>query len=150
MYKNDPPGMMIAGQGRFYNLSTHWLIMILGRLILFPGLPGMAPVTQGLPVVAVPEQFHIATVRNYVIDIRRLNVPAFLHALRTQWMRLQEGFSCFPPGSSISSAGSGPYLLRVHGLVPLTIFLPRLYQLRAAGMPARYFRSFRHSNISRK
>ena len=125
-------------------------IMIHRRLILSPGLPGMAPVTECLPVAPVPEQFHVTTVRNYMIHIRCLHVPAFLHALRTQRMCLQEGFSCFPPGCSVASAGSGPYLLWVHGLVPFTIFLPRLYQLCATGMPAWYFRSFRHSNISRK
>ena len=110
----------------------------------------MAALTKSLPVAPVPEQFHITTVRNYMIDIRSLHVPSFLHALRAKRMCLQEGFSCFPPGSSVASAGSGPYLLWVHGLVPFTIFLPWLYQLRAARMPAWYFRSFRHSNISRK
>ena len=58
--------------------------MILGRLILSPGLPRMAPVAQGLPVAPVPEQFHVATMRNDMIHIRCLHVPAFLHALCAQ------------------------------------------------------------------
>ena len=130
--------------------SLKWLIVIHRRLFLSPGLPGVAPVAQGLPVAPVPEQFHVTTVWNYMVHIRRLHVPAFLHALCAQRVCLQEGFSCFPPGSSVASAGSGPYLLRVHRLVPFTIFLPWLYQLCTARMPAWYFWSFRHSNISRK
>ena len=33
--KSDPPGMMIAGQGRFYDLYIHWSIMVLGYETLF-------------------------------------------------------------------------------------------------------------------
>ena len=52
--------------------------MILLHLILFPCLPEVAPVAQSLPVAPVPEQFHITTVWDYVVHIRRLHVLLFL------------------------------------------------------------------------
>lgn len=50
------------------------------------GLPVMALLTERLPVVAVPEEFLISTMRNDVVDNGRFDVPSFFLTLDTQRM----------------------------------------------------------------
>ena len=97
--------------------------MIHRRLILSPGLNAMAPVIQGIPVAAVPEEVHVTAMRDDVVDIRCLHVPAFLHALQTQRVRLKVLLPGFLPSSPIASARSRPYLFRMHRLVSVAILL---------------------------
>lgn len=56
---------------------TYW------RLVLSPGLPGMASVAQSLPVAAVPEELLVVAVRLFMVDVRRFHVPACLNTLRS-------------------------------------------------------------------
>ena len=62
--------------------------MILGRLILPPRLDTVVSVAQGLPVAPVPEELLVTTVWNDVVDVRRLHVPTFLHALHAKRVSL--------------------------------------------------------------
>ena len=59
------------------------LILILRITILIPGFDRMMPMAQSLPVLLIPEQFLISTVRDDMIYIGCLHVSAFLHALYT-------------------------------------------------------------------
>lgn len=52
------------------------------------GLFIMARLTQGLPVLTVPEQLLISSMRNDMINHRSLGVSALLHALSTQRVTL--------------------------------------------------------------
>ena len=97
--------------------------MILRRLILPPRLDTVMAMAQGLPVAPVPEELLVTTVRNDVIHVRRLNVPSFLHALRTQRMRLKVLLPGFLPRTAIASARSRPYLFWMHRLVSFAILL---------------------------
>ena len=119
--------------------------MIFRRLVLSPRLHAVVPVAKRLPVAPVPEQLHVTTVRNDVIHVRRLHVPAFLHALHAQRVSLKILFPGFPPSAAVTSAGSGPYFLRMQCFVFLTILLPRRNKRCATGMPARDLWFCRHS-----
>ena len=97
--------------------------MVRRRLVLTPRLHTMVPMTQGLPVASIPEELVVSTVRNDVVDVRRLNVPAFLHALHTQRVRLKVLFPGFLPCCSVTSARSWPNLFRMHCLVTVAVLL---------------------------
>ena len=97
--------------------------MILRRLILSPRFHAVVPVAKGLPVTSVPEELLITTVRNDVVDVRRLNVPSFLHALYAQRVCLKVLLPGFLPRTAVASARSGTYLLGVHRLVSVAILL---------------------------
>ena len=97
--------------------------MVLRRLILTPRLYAVVAMAQGLPVALVPEQLRITTMRDDMVNVRCLHIPAFLHALHTQWVFLQEGFSGFLPSTAVASTRSGTYLLGVQYFVTVTILL---------------------------
>ena len=118
--------------------------MVLRCLILPPRLHAVVAVAQRLPIAPVPEQLHVTTVGLYVVDVRRLHVTPFLHALHTQRVLLKVPLPSFLPSAAVASPRSGPYLLRVKRFVFLTILLPRRHQGCAAGMFARNLRSCRH------
>ena len=98
-------------------------IMVLRRLILSPRFHAVMTVTQSLPVAPIPEQLHVTTVRNDVVDVRCLHVRPFLHTLHTQRVHLQVLLPGLSPSCSVASARSGPHLFRVHGLMLLAVLL---------------------------
>ena len=100
------------------------LIMVLRCLILSPCLHAVMSVTQCLPVASIPEELPVTAVRNDVVDVRRLHVPSFLHALYAQRVHLQVLLSGLAPSSSVTSSGSAPHFLWVHGFVAITVLLP--------------------------
>ena len=97
--------------------------MILRRLILSPRLHTVVAVAQGLPVTPVPKEFLVTAVRNDVVDVRRLHVPSFLHALYAQRVHLQVLLSGLAPSSSVDSSRSAPHFLWVQGFVAITVLL---------------------------
>ena len=97
--------------------------MVRRRLVFSARLHAVVTVAQGLPIAPVPEQLLVTTVRNDVVDVRRLNVPAFLHTLHTQRVRLKVQLPGFLPCCSVTPARSGSYLFRMHRLVPIAILL---------------------------
>ena len=62
-------------------------VVIYRVLIFVARLHIMMMFAERLPVVRVPEELRVTTVRPYVIDDRRLDVLAFLLTLHTQWVR---------------------------------------------------------------
>ena len=97
--------------------------MILRRLILPPRLDTVMAMAQGLPVAPVPEELLITTVRNDVIHVRRLNVPAFPHTLHTQRVRLKVLLPGFLPRTAVASARCGTYFFWMHRFVSVAILL---------------------------
>jgi hypothetical protein len=53
----------------------------------------MAGMTQALPVAAVPEQHHVALVRDDVIDVSGRCDSTLLLAVPAQWMLGEEAFA---------------------------------------------------------
>ena len=80
--------------------------MVRRRLVLSSRLHTVMTMAEGLPVVPVPEELLITTMRDDMVDIRCLHVPSFLHALHTQRMRLKVLLPGFLPSSSVASARS--------------------------------------------
>ena len=97
--------------------------MVCRRLVLSSRLHAVVLVAQGLPVAPIPEEFLIPTMRNDVVDIRRLHISTFLHALYAQRVCLKVLLSGFPPSCSIASLRSGTYLFRMHWFVTVAILL---------------------------
>ncbi len=120
----------------------HWMH------VFMHGLPIMTPFAQGLPVTPIPEELLVTTVRDDVIHVRCLHVLPFLHALHTQRVLIKVLLPGFPPSSTIATAGSGPYLLRVQSFVSLTILLSRRNQRCAARMLAWNIRFCWHQRIN--
>ena len=96
--------------------------MVRRRLVLSSRLHAVVTVAQGLPVAPVPEQRHVTTVRNDVVDVRCLHVPSFLHALHTHRVRLKVLLPGLAPSSSVTSSGSGPYLFRMLSRMFIAVF----------------------------
>lgn len=62
------------------------LVVILRVLIFVSSLYIMMMLAERLPVVRVPEELRITSVRTDVIHDRRLDVPAFALTLHAQWV----------------------------------------------------------------
>ena len=63
--------------------------MIFWCLILVPRLDGVVAVAERLPVALIPKELLVSSVRNDVVNVGRLDVPAFLHALYAERVRLK-------------------------------------------------------------
>ena len=120
------------------------LILVLRSLIFPSRLHAVVTMAKRLPITPIPEKLLIASVWNDVVDVRCLHVPAFLHAFHAQGVRLKKVLPGFPPSSSITSAGSRTYFLRMHVLMLLTIFASGGHELRTTGVPARDLWFCRH------
>lgn len=122
----------------------HLSIAICGACVLSPRFYAVVPVAQGLPVAPVPEELLVTTVRNDMVDVCCLHIPAFLHALYTQWVGLKVMLPGFLPSATIASTTCTPHFFRMHWLMCLTVFRSIGNQRSAAGMLARRFRTTRH------
>ena len=107
----------------------------------------VAAFAESLPVVLIPEQFLVTTVRNDVIHHRCPDVLALLGALHTKRMGFQIRLPGFLPPSVVSTLGSRSCCLWVEGQVLLTIEPAGFDQLRAAGMTARCLWSVWHGSV---
>ena len=73
-------------------------------MIFLACLDAMMTVAKALPIALIPEQCVVTSVRSDVIDIGRLDVVTFLHALYTQWVCLKVTLACFVPCTAIAAA----------------------------------------------
>lgn len=98
----------------------------------------MAALAQGLPVFFVPEQPHIAPMRDNVVNNSGGSQPASLHAGRAQRVLFQKCLPCGLPSPVVATKGStaaqgiGRKLRRMLR----TVHLPRLAEARTAWLPA--------------
>ena len=114
--------------------------------VLGTGLFTVVAVAKRLPVASVPEQKHIAVVRNNMIDVGRLDISSLFQALHTQWVCFEVMLSGFPPCAAVASAGcAGPVAL-VQDSVLSAVLRSIRNQLAAARMLARCVRSARHTS----
>ena len=103
------------------------LITILWVHIFTSRLPRMAPVAQGLPVASVPEQFHITTVWDYVVHIRRLHVPAFLPLIASDYVYhiwIVYTLSQLPPFLPLIAPDHVYHIWMVYTISQLPVLLP--------------------------
>ena len=126
----------------FLILATHEMMISLFSILVFRSavelscLLVVAGFAKRLPVIRIPEELRITTMRLYVIDHCRLRVPAFLQALLTKWMCSQVHLPGFIPPGTVASGRCRPCFLRMHAFMLFTIFLPIWHKLRTAGMCA--------------
>ena len=118
--------------------------MILRELVLGPRFDIMVMLAQGLPVVLIPEEHRVSSVRLDVVHHRGLDVPAFALARCAQRVGTKESSRQPAPAGAVATSRSGPDLFRVLSHVLVTVFLSLRHQLGAAGMPAGMIREVRH------
>ena len=104
----------------------------------------MAALAKGLPVLFVPKQIRVATMRLDMIHDGRRNKPAFLFAPYTPWVTLQEELSGFLPLSPVATQHCIlPFALALLFMF-VTIFSPIRHQPWASRILARCLRSSWH------
>ena len=119
-------------------------VPVFGVLILAPGFLTVTPVAERLPVVVVPEQLRIPTMRNLVIDHGRLHIPAVLQAVLTERMNGQESLPCLLPLRVISALCCRlPVIVRMQCRMFIAVFLSMRYEPRASRLSAGMFRKSR-------
>ena len=91
---------------------------------------------QRLPVVLVPEQTRITTVRHDVVNHGSLHVPrrVFFQALRTKRVLLKEQSACLLPSPAVATLRCRASYLRVKRQMLITIDLVTGNKLRASRM----------------
>lgn len=102
--------------------------------IFVPCLVIMAGFTKALPVVFVPEQNGVTTVRSDMIDYRCFHCLSFFITLHTERMQTKVSLPCFLPSASVPTLPAAHPIASVLCFMLLTIVSVR--QLRAAGMMA--------------
>ena len=110
----------------------------------------MARLTQRLPVVLIPEQLLIASVRNDVVNHRCLHKSAVSFAHNTQRIVAKIPPAFLLPFARVTARGGRPFHFRMQRLVFITIFLSVCNKLTTAGMLTRYVWSVRHLFHSQK
>ena len=105
-------------------------------MILVSGFDAVVTVAETLPVVLIPEENTVSSVRLDVIHIGRLDVASLLHALHTKRMRLKVTLACLVPSGAVSSAACGACVLRMEGTVLAALLGAVWYELRTAGVTA--------------
>ena len=124
--------------------SSFVSVSVLRGMIVSPCLNAVMPVTERLPVVLIPEQDAVASVRLDVIDICSLDIASLFHAFHAQRMRFKITLAGFVPCSTVTSAACGAYILRVEGTMLLTVFRTIRNKCCTAGMLAWCIGSVRH------
>ena len=115
-----------------------------------PGLLVVATLAKCLPVVFIPKECLIASVRNDVVNHRCLHKSAVSFAHYTQRI-VPKVTLAFPlPLARVATRGGRPFCFRMQRLVFITIFLSVCNKLTTAGMLTRYVWSVRHLFHSQK
>lgn len=96
-------------------------VSVLRRLIFISGFDTVMPMTERLPVAFIPEELAVSSVRDDVVNICRLDILAFLHALDAQRMRCKVALPGLLPCSTVASAAGATYLLRMERFVLVTV-----------------------------
>lgn len=98
----------------------------------------MTGLAQGTPVLTIPEELLISTVRHDVIHDSRLRVSSILPAFLTQGMHPKERLALLLPPAPVPTAARRSYRLRVQGFMRFTVFRPRSHQSSTARMLTGY------------
>ena len=146
----SPSRALIPCCSYFFFISVPFSVPVLRSAVLISGLLIVMPLTQRLPVVCVPEQPLIPTVRNDVIDYRCLGVATLFLTHHAQWVRSKVSRPSFLPGTVITSGSRRPDFLRMEGFVLCAVFLPGLNQLSASWMTTWNLRSVGHLHSSQR
>ena len=83
----------------------------------------MAWLTQGLPVVSVPEQLRVSSMCYHVINNRRLNILMLFQALDTQRVFTEERLTRPLPSAAVAALACGACDLRMERLVLIAVHL---------------------------
>lgn len=104
----------------------------------------MAALAKGLPVLFVPEQLRITTMRFNVVDNRRRNEASLCFTANAPWMTFQEELSCLLPLSAVTTRLCTGPVAPALPFVFVTIFSSIGYQPGAAWILAGRLRSSWH------
>lgn len=133
-----PPLVHIVHSNSVYSVPIFHIHIALIRLLR------MAAVAQRSPVALIPEQLRITAMGNHVVNVRCLDVPAFLHALFAERMGKEEPLPCLLPLVPVATGGRGAALLFLKVPVLLTILLSPFHEVRAPWGSAWLLRCLRH------
>ena len=126
------------GNSQGFSLSVFVLLIT----VLCHGLAVMAVLTQRLPVLFIPEQSVIPTVRHNMIHHSCLHQSSLFPALDTQGVCFQEPASCDTPSSVVPTPGRRYPVTTMQRSMLFTI-IP-VCQLRASRMAAGLLWLHRH------
>ena len=110
----------------------HRMHILPRRFLIVTGL------AQGTPVLTIPKELFISTVRHDVIHDSRLRVSSTCPAFLTQGMHPKERLALPLPPAPVPTAARRPYRLRVQGFMRLTVSRPRSHQSSTARMLTGY------------
>lgn len=133
-----PPRGKALGISQGFSLSVFVLLIT----VLRHGLAVMAVLTQSLPVLFIPEQSVIPTVRHDMIHHSCFHQSSLFPATETQRMCFQEPASCDTPSSVVPTPGRRWPVTAVQCFMFFTINPVR--QLRASRMAAGLLWLHRH------
>ena len=102
----------------------------------------MTGLAQALPVLLIPEQDGITTMRSDMIDNGCGHCPAFLHTLNTQGMCLQVSCPCLLPLPVVTTLTAARPVTTVKCFMLLAV--QSICQLRTSGVSARLLWFHRH------
>ena len=130
------PAPVGTGLSRSDSVGGLRSVPVLRRVILVAGFLTMTGMTKALPVVLIPEQDAVTSVRFDMIHISRLDVPTFLHAFYTQRMCRKVTLAGFVPCTAVAALVRSAYLLRVERSMLFTVFCTIWNKCRTAGVLA--------------
>ena len=128
-----PVGTSLSRNDRASGMRS---VPVLRRVILVAGLLTVTGMTKALPIVLIPEQNAVTSVRFDVIHISRLDVAAFLHAFHTQRMGRKVTLACFVPCTSVAAVTRRACFFWVERAVLFTVFRTVGYERCTAGVLA--------------
>ena len=102
----------------------------------------MTGLAKALPVLLVPEQDGITTVRSDMIDHGCCHCMTFLYALNTQRMCLQISYPCLLPLPVVTTLAAARPVTTVQCFMLLAV--QSICQLRTSGVSARLLWFHRH------
>ena len=149
---NPPPARwLVRGKPFEHKAAGGWCqrwhqlsIMVQRSAILPGGFLIVVLFAQRLPVVLIPEQYLIATVRDDVIDNRCQVIHTFLCAFHTERMCSEEQLAGFLPCAVITAICCRPHCLWVKGQVFIAVLRTVGYESGAARVTAGCIGSVRH------
>lgn len=106
-------------------------------MILVACLDTVVTMAKALPVVLIPEEDLVSSVRNDMIHISSFNIPTFFQALHAQRMGFKVTLACFVPSAVVASASCGACFLWVEGTVFVTVLRAIGNKCCTAGVLAR-------------
>ena len=111
-------------------------VLVLMGVILVSGFDTVTGMAEALPIVLIPKENLVTSMRLDVIYISRLDIASMLHALHTQRMCLKVTLAGSVPRPAVAAAASGACILRMERTVLAAVLGAVWHEHRTAGVSA--------------